>query len=67
LPRKRNCNPQSTRANSFRFFSIKVPLKVASLEEKNHREVKKVEEGKENEALYWNFFDFAVKNSSKTW
>ncbi|MDR1306667.1 MAG: hypothetical protein LBK74_03740, partial [Treponema sp.] len=63
------------RANSFRFFSVKVPLKVASLEEKNHREVESnlrfaVEEGRENEALYWNLFDFfdvVVKNSSKTW
>jgi hypothetical protein len=55
------------RANSFRFFCVKVPLKVASLEEKNHR---KVEKGRENEALYWNLFDFfdlVVKNSSKTW
>jgi hypothetical protein len=31
------------RANSFRFFSVKVSLKIASLEEKNHREVEKVE------------------------
>jgi hypothetical protein len=29
----------TVRANSFRFFSVKVSLKLASLEEKNHREV----------------------------
>jgi hypothetical protein len=32
-----------TRANSFRFFSVKIPLKTTCLEEKIHHEVKKVE------------------------
>jgi hypothetical protein len=59
------------RATSFNFFSVKIPLKEASLEEKIHHEVEKVdEEGRENEALYRNLFDFfdlEVKNFSKTW
>jgi hypothetical protein len=31
------------RANAFRFFSIKIPLKTACLEEEYHHEVEKVE------------------------
>jgi hypothetical protein len=59
------------RATSFNFFSVKIPLKEASLEEKIHHKVEKVDKkGRENEALYRNlfgFFDLEVKNSSKTW
>jgi hypothetical protein len=56
-----------TRAHSFTFFSVKIPLKAAYFEEKIYREVEEVEEGRENEALYRNLFDAAVKKSSKTW
>jgi hypothetical protein len=59
-----------SRATSFNFFSVKIPLKTVCLEEKIHHEVKKVEEERENKALYRNLFDlfdFVVKKSSKTW
>jgi hypothetical protein len=54
------------RATSFNFFSVKIPLKEASLEEKIHHEVESnqrftVEERRENEALYRNLFDFFDK------
>jgi hypothetical protein len=63
------------RALPFNFFSVKIPLKPACLEEKIHHEVKSnhrfaVEEERENKALYRNLFDlfdFVVKKSSKIW
>jgi hypothetical protein len=43
-------------------------LKAAYFEEKIYREVEKVKEGRENEVYrnLFDFFDVAVKNSSKT-
>jgi hypothetical protein len=56
-----------SRTTACTFFISKIPLKAAYFEGKIHH---KVEEVVENEALYRNFFDFfdpAVKISSKTW
>jgi hypothetical protein len=71
---------KNRRAASGNFFSVTIPLKAVCLEEKIHHEVEKVEEGRENEALYRNLCDFfssslidrvavffAVKKFSKTW
>jgi hypothetical protein len=43
---------------------------TTGIEEKIYLGVEKAEEGRESETLYRNFFDLfdlAVKNSSKTW
>jgi hypothetical protein len=54
-----------TRANTFRFFSVKISLKTTCLEEKIHHKVEKSKYGRKNEALYWNLFDLAVEPAPK--
>jgi hypothetical protein len=41
----------SSRAPAFTFFRVKIPLKAAYFEEKIHRKVEEVEEGREKKRL----------------
>jgi hypothetical protein len=49
------------------FFSVKIPLKAACFEEKIHRQVEEGREKGTESKNSFDFFDFVVKISSKTW